>query len=259
MTKSPVKELRTPNKSVSALKKLIPRGSVVESFLFFGGHLEFALADHDRFVHAHTNRQPVYEFWHELWHEPERVYQILTSEPFQQFDHPKIYDILKETWVKYGDPAVRAALFFLLNHCSELGLISSGKLDQSNFTPHALRTLQKYQQPTNFFLQLDRSNDFVDSIPEESGSDYLLIQPIRFDYNLIGEKKQEALGFEETYVHHQHLFEKLNKMERKWIVVYNEHSEIYKLYKDYAITMIDKHGRTTTAEDFCTEVVIANF
>ena len=259
MTKSPVKELRTPNKSVAALKEMIPRGSVVESFLFFAGHIEFALADHDRFVHAHTVRQPVHEFWHTIGSEPERVHAMLTSEGFKRFDHPKIFDILKDTWVTYGDSAIRSALFFLLNHCSDSGLISSGQLDQSHFTPHSVRTLQNYKSPKNFFLELDKKPNFIDTIPTKSESDFLLIHPIRFDYNLIGEKTQEALGFEETYVHHHKMFKKLSELETKWIVVYNHHKEIFKLYKDYNIRMIDKHGRTTQAKDFCTEVVIANF
>ena len=52
------------------LKSLIPAGSVVDTFFFYGGKLEFDLAQSARLVRAHTNRYVIYEFWHCMQEDP---------------------------------------------------------------------------------------------------------------------------------------------------------------------------------------------
>ena len=52
--KSPIKDSINQFKCATFLKKIIPEGSVVHSFLFYAGDLEFTLAESQRFVCAHT-------------------------------------------------------------------------------------------------------------------------------------------------------------------------------------------------------------
>ena len=60
--KSPIRE-NNRFKCLPLLRELIPPGSVINSFLFFDGNLEFGLANSERFIIGHTNRYVVYEFW----------------------------------------------------------------------------------------------------------------------------------------------------------------------------------------------------
>ena len=52
--KSPIKDSVNQFKCTTFLKKLIPQESVVHSFLFYAGELEFALGESKRFVYART-------------------------------------------------------------------------------------------------------------------------------------------------------------------------------------------------------------
>ena len=119
--KSPVKDLRSRHISNAYLRELIPRGSIVESFLFYSGQVEFSLCEHNRFVHAHTTNYPIYEFWSFLAKDADRIYGTLTADVFK-FESENMYNILQERWPTYENPYVRAALFFLLNRCSSKGL-----------------------------------------------------------------------------------------------------------------------------------------
>jgi site-specific DNA-adenine methylase len=121
--KPPVKDLRRRYISSQFHKELIPRGSVAETFVFYSGQLEFLLTDYERFVMAHTTRPPIHEFWACIQKDARRVYEILTSEIFK-FDNENMFQILQETWGSYPNPYVRSALFFLMNTCSEQGLLS---------------------------------------------------------------------------------------------------------------------------------------
>ena len=60
--KTPIKENITFN-NVGVIKELIPINSVVDSFLFYSGGVEFKLAASNRQIIAPTNRYMIYEFW----------------------------------------------------------------------------------------------------------------------------------------------------------------------------------------------------
>jgi len=253
--KSPIKDVNRDFKSLSVLKNIIPKGSTIKSFLFFGGSIEFNLAEDNRFVSAHTTKYVIYEFWQCLLEDKRKVLEILNCDPFK-FKDENIFGVLQENWAKYNDPFIRAALFFLLNRCSETGMISSGKLDQKNFHPLALSYIKRFE-PKNFHLTCDAPLDVLESIDKFSDVDFLLFPIGDFQYNLLEQGK--SVGYETEQINHRKLKKKLDEKKHKWILIYNYHSYVFELYKDYQITMIDRFGRKTIKHDSCEEIIVTNF
>ena len=252
--KSPIKENINNFKCLPLLRKLVPKGSVINSFLFFDGAIEFGLAESDRFVVAHTSQYVIYEFWKCAADDPKKIGDM--SKFLFDVNEPNIFHILQENWPKYQDPYVRSALFFLLNRCSESGLISSGKFNSKNYNPIALSHLNNFKI-NNFHIEWDDTSNFIEGIENARKADYLLLPVGKFSYNFFEHGKNR--GFEMTSVNHKKLFETLNQKKDKWVVVYKPHPQLYKLYKDYNITMLNKYGKRTNDKSSCEEVVIANF
>ena len=253
--KSPIKENINNFKCLSVLKELIPKGSVVNSFLFFSGNLELNLAESERFVIAHTNKYVIYEFWKCALEDPCRIADL--SETLFPVGDEKMFHILQERWPEYKDHFTRSALFFLLNRCSDSGWISAGHLEDKNFNPLAFSYLKKFS-PKNFFLVLDDAKDLNETIEKNNQEGDFLFFPIgKFNYNFFEHGKSK--GYEMTTIYHKRLYEALQNIEDKWIVLYKNHPGVHKLYQDYNIIMLNKYGRTTKEKDSCEEVVIANF
>jgi hypothetical protein len=254
--KSPVKDTTKNFKCTGLLKKIIPAGSVVNSFLFYDGQLELDLASDRRFICAHTNRYVVYEFWKCLLENPQRVHDIVMNNGLK-FDDENMFYLLQKSWPQYKDPYLRAALFFILNRCSTHGLISSGKLDMQNFHPLALSYLRNFKID-NFHLNLQTDTDTLDSIESSTPGDFLLLPIGQFNYNLFEGGKSR--GLETTVVHHQKIANQLHQMaDQKWIIIYKNHPEIHKLYKGHNIQCLNKHGLQAINDEDSTEVIIANF
>ena len=253
--KSPIKENINKFKALATLKELIPKGSVIDSYLLFSGDLEFRLAEAERFIVGHTNKYVVYEFWKCALEDPQKIeglaqhlYPIGDADAFHTF---------QAEWPTYKDCYARSALFFLLNRCSASGWISAGKFDDENLNPIAFSHLKKFN-PKNFFLTFDEVDTLTDSLSRRtSQADYLLFPIGHFNYNLL--EYGRNTGLEMTRVYHKRLYEALSEREDKWIVLYKYHRQVESLYKNHNLIMIDKYGRKTKDKDTCEELVIANF
>ena len=253
--KSPIKENVNDSKALSYLKEIFPKGSVIDSFLFFSGQMEFNLAEAGRFIVAHTNKYVIYEFRKCAMEDPQRIAKL--SEHFHPIGDEKFFHVYQENWPKYKDHYTRSALFFLLNRCSESGWISSGKFDDVNFNSIALSHLRKFS-PKNFFLTLDKADTLNEAITASATKGEYLLFPIgRFDNNFFEYGKSK--GYETTTILHKELCEQLQESEKKWVVVYKTHSQLFKLYNDHNIIMIDKYGKRTENKKNSEELIIANF
>jgi site-specific DNA-adenine methylase len=254
--RSPIKYTQDHAKCLSYLKSIIPKGSIINSFAFFSGELEFNLAEAERFVNTHTNRYVIYEFWTCAMNDCQTLYELINSEQFDKFRNKKAFHILQENWPQYKDPYVRSALFFMLNRYSKTGLISSGEFNEKNFNPVALSYLKSFK-PINFHLNYTTNTDLVDSLKKYNEADYLLLPIGSFSYNLFEHGK--SMGFEQTRINHRKLHATLKETEQKWIIIYRNHNTLHKLYEAFNITMIDKYGRTTKDKENCEEIVVTNF
>ena len=253
--KSPIRESTNNFKALSVLKTLIPKGDVIDSFLLFSGEMELSLAESGRFVIAHTNKYVIYEFWKCAMENPARIAEL--SESLYPIGDEKAFHLFQENWPKYQDHYTRSALFFLLNRCSESGWISAGKFDDKNFNPVALSHLKRFS-PKNFFLTLDKADTLNEAITASATKGEYLLFPIgRFDNNFFEYGKSK--GYETTTILHKELCEQLQESEKKWVVVYKTHSQLFKLYNDHNIIMIDKYGKRTENKKNSEELIIANF
>jgi len=238
------------------LKEIIPKGTVVNSFLFFSGDQEFSLAENGRFVVAHTNKYVIYEFWKCAMEEPQRIAKI-AEDMFSKMEGKwDSFRLFQENWPKYKNPYMRSALFFLLNRCSESGFISMGKLSDERYNPISLSYLNNFNVD-NFHIVWDKEENFHETFSSIENTDYLLFPIGKFNYNLFEYGKNK--GYEMTTIYHKKIHESLQEIKDKWVVLYKQHPHVFAMYKDYNIIMIDKYGRRTKEKENCEELVIANF
>ncbi len=250
---SPIKE-PVEYKSTTQLKKMIQPGKVVDTFRFYGGKVEFNLAQDSRIVRAHTNRYVVYEFWHCVQEDPGRIIQI--AEHLHSRRDPVTSVFMQDSWYKMRDHYVRAALFFLFNCYSDDGLISSGNLSYRGFNPLLFNRIKNCSFE-NVRINFYKDEEMIKGIDYLEGGDYLVLPLGKYNYNLFEEGK--SYGVEATPVNHQAIKIKFDTLDRKTILLYKYHREVMELYQNHNITMIDKYGNQTTERDKCDEVIIANF
>jgi site-specific DNA-adenine methylase len=187
--------------------------------------------------------------------DPTRI-ALMAEELFKDLRDENLFALLQENWHTYKDPYIRSALFFLLNRCSENGLISAGKLDDKRYNPISLSYLKKFKMD-NFHIKWDQQDDFVKTFGDIKNTDYLLFPIGKFNYNLFEYGKNK--GYEMTTIHHKRFYEALQDVKDKWIVLYKNHPHVHILYKEHNIIMLDKYGREIKDKEKCEEMVIANF
>ena len=251
--KSPI---RSPleSKSLRIIKELVPVETTLSSFLLYSGDIELSLARAGRTVVAHTNKQAIYEFWAALKKDKEKV-AAAVEDFYPQIDSI-LFHYLQESWAQFGDAYIRAAFFFILNRCSEYGEVSTGKIDKSYFNPIALNYLKNFEG-TNFYPLWDKEENALAALSTAKQTDFTLLPIGKFSFNLFEYGKSR--GYETTSVNHRELCERVHQADRKMIVIYKKHPQLFRMYRDYNIHMIDKRGRPTNKEDKCEEIIIVNF
>ncbi|MAH51677.1 hypothetical protein CMI37_38020 [Candidatus Pacearchaeota archaeon] len=248
-------------KCTKIVKELIPRGSVVDSFLLYSGKIEFSLAESGRKVKAHTNKITIYDFWDCALKNPDVIaenaeYFSSMLAPHPIFSNEKMFYTLQEKWDSYDDPYLRSGLFFLLNRSSETGLISSGKFNMEDFNSISLMNMQRFKIK-NFNITHDNKEKFLDSLDNVRKTDYLLFPVGRFELNLFEEGKSK--GNEDTYINHRELRETLANDKRKWILAYKYNQQLLDAYKNFNFILIDKYGRRTYNKNHCEDALVFNF
>ncbi|HAI41510.1 MAG TPA: hypothetical protein DCM40_27045 [Maribacter sp.] len=254
--KTPLKNELSHKSTLPLLKKIIPKQSVVSSFLFFDGYVEFGLCSNDIFINATTSKYVIYEFWSCMIEDSRNVYEIAKSKSIQKLRNKESFHILQENWPKCRDPFTRSALFFMLNRCSDTGLISSGKFDLSRLNSISINYLKDFRA-NNFHLNYNKGKSLDFKSSKHLQSDFLLLPMGKFSYNLFEHGK--SLGLEETSVHHRNLFTNLNKINKKWILIYKMHPSVFQVYKQYKINMVDKYGNSTIDKSNCEDIIVTNF
>jgi len=249
-------------KSLPVIKELIPRRTIVGSFLLFSGAIELGLVGDQRFVIAHTNKRLVYDFWKCITEDSRLVadhavffFNNLLNPP-PPWKGAQAFLDLQQTWPNAVDPFAMAAKFFVLNRCSESGLVSSGEFSPEGLNPMSIGRLKTFKAP-NFYLVHDDKENFSEALRDPEDSQYLFLPVGRYNHNIFDHGKNRA--YETTLVHHQELCEKLIKHHKKWVVLYKNHAGVFDLYKGHHIIMVDQYGRKTNKKDKCEDIVIANF
>ena len=173
--RSPLKEVNGGSKALLTLKSLIPPGTIINSFGFFDGSIELDLAHTQRFVVARTNKYVIYEFWRTLFEDPVTVAQL--AESLYPVKDRAIFNIFQENWPKYKDPFMRSALFFLLNRCSDNGMLSTGQMTNENFNKLALITLKNFT-PHNLHIVFDTEDSISDVVSRIDAGQWILLSSL---------------------------------------------------------------------------------
>ena len=241
-------------KSLSQLKKIIPVGSTVNSFLLYSGDVEYSLASTGRKVKAHTNRYAIYEFWMHLLADRHSLAKA-AAHVYPTIDDAQFY-FLQEDMNTYKDPQLRAALFFIMNRSSTTGLVSCGHLSRDNFNPAAFALLKRFD-PENIYPIFDKEEDLMENIRNASEADYNVLPVGKYSFNLFEYGKARAL--DTTPIQHRDLAALVKQSNKKFALLYKSHPALFKLYGDYNIKMVDAYGRSTDERKKCEEMIIANF
>lgn len=240
---TPIKNLKSQTNCISILKKIIPKGTIVGSYPFYDGNVEFRLAESDRFVVGMTQSKQVAEFWFCLIQDPKRV--SLIAEKLYPSLNNATFDILKKNWFNYKDPYVRSALFFLLNRCSTLGMISHGEFDTKNYNPLALNNLRSFKVD-NFNIQL------VEDC-ERKNIEINFFSPGKYHYDVLD--VTEHRGIEESTFQHTKKIKDYKNIPS--IFLYEYHPKLLK-EKHYKKILIDKYGRQTEDLNSAKEIILHN-
>jgi len=237
-----------------SLKDIIPVGAVVDSYLFYGGAIEFALAKTHRVINAYTASPYVYEFWDMVRRDKTLIAKISSSSPSKL--EGEMFPLLQDTWHTYKRDFIRASMFFILNRCSSRGLISSGEMCLENFNPVALSYLNNFHFPEAFSLECVPSRQLVDMVQIETKADYIFIPCGTFSYNLFEEGK--SLGPEETGINHIELRDLLRSITTPWILSYQQHPALDRVFDRESMRFIDAYGNRVTDRSEATELLISN-
>ena len=243
--RSPIKNLKNQTNCFSAISELVPKGSVVDYYPVYSADLCIKLSESDRFVVAHTPNYVVYEFWACAMQDPDRISKI--AEAFYPNLNENTFDILKKNWYSYKDPFVRSALFFLLNRCSNLGMITQGELDTKNYNAFALRDLRGFKV----------DNMHVNLLGEKKIEDFdkniSIINAGKYRVSFL--ENEQILGEEETEIKHRQLLK--NMKSHRAVIVFKAHRALLKT-PGYEKVLLDQYGRQTTDFEQTREIILHN-
>ena len=242
---SPIKNIKNKTNCFSTISELVKMGSVVNYYPIYSGEIAMKLSLQDRFVVAHTENRVVYEFWYCAKKDPDRISKI--AEYFFPTLNENTFDILKETWFTYSDPFVRSALFFLLNRCSKLGMITHGELDVNNFNSFAIRDMK------NFRADNLHINFLKDKSIENFDQDYTLINAGKYRISFL--ENELVLGEEETEIKSDQLLKHF--ADKRSIFIFKKHRALL-TKQNYEKILIDKRGKITNDFDYAEEVILHN-
>ena len=242
--RSPIKNLKRQTNSISTIKDLVPKGTIVQTYPFYDGAIEFALSESDRCVVGTTLSPVLYEFWTYTIKDPKRV-SLIANKMFSILNQ-NTFDLLKENWHSYKDPFVRSALFFLLNRCSSLGMITHGELDTKNYNPLSLNQLRTFEID-NFFCILQEGQ--YTSLEK---TEINIFDGGKYYYDLLS--TDPIIGLEESPFKHTRMLNNFSSTPS--IFIYNYHPRLSKI-RDYNKILLDHNGRITT-EDHAKEIILHN-
>lgn len=256
MNKSP---LRYPGGKTRACKKL---GSIVEEYFytdkikkvvspfFGGGSFEFYLQEkYNCSIIANDKFTPVYSFWETCKNNKKKLCKKLN----------KKINISKEQFMTIRKSIMQeeefnqAVQYFIINRCSFSGATLSGgfseEASKKRFTKSSINRVSDLDLSNVEFHNQDFST-FIDSI-KPSNKILLFLDP---PYYLENSKLYGNNGDLHTFDHNA-LFDIMKETKMCWIMTYNDHPKIRKMYQNYTILDINwSYGMNKTKKS--SEIVI---
>tara|TARA_R110002020_G_C16185107_1_gene765129 strand:- start:168 stop:839 length:672 start_codon:yes stop_codon:yes gene_type:complete len=222
---------------------LIPKGTVISTYPFYDGNVEFRLAESDRFVVGNTQSRAVAEFWLCAIKDANKI--SLMADKIHPMLNEATFDILRKRWYAYKDPFSRSALFFLLNRCSSLGMVSHGEFNIDNLSPIAVRDLKTFKVK-NFNIRLVEEYD-------QGKAEINLFTPGKYHFDVLD--IAEPKGMEESSFKHTKMLKVFKKQPS--IFVYEFHPRLTAI-KGYSKILVDQYGRQVDDASRAKEIILHN-
>jgi len=245
--RSPIRSPLGNTKSLACLEELIPKGSVVTSCNFFSGEIEFFLSNRDRFFNCKTTKHIIIDCWRSIFEDPIAISEFASS--LFPLKYEKEIGIIQENWSSYRSPQARAAIFYVLNNCTEQGWISRGNIDLELLNPVLFSRLRRFRKPEN--IETVKAESVAELFDQDNVSDILFLRLPKVKINFLSEGLN--VGVEEQKINFQSIY---GKLRAKPHIILTKPSDLLPL-SDCEAIYIDKHGRTTSADN-AKEIVIHN-
>jgi len=241
-------------KSAKILKELIPVNSVVESYLLYSGEMELSLCAANRLVIAHTSKYPLYEFW---WMAKNRNFQVasMAQDVASRLSEKMLYQ-LQESWYEYRDPVYRAALFYILNRCSDVGRSTCGSLDLTRLTPHLFRRFKMIDIQDMHFI-LDKDAPLHRSLNTQIQSDIKFFPVGKYTRQLLHREGPPAVDM--PTIDHNSLLRVLADAPYKWVILYKYNRHLLGKLSAHNVVLVDKYGNHTVDPERCEDIIATNF
>ena len=253
--KTPIYDPKFSNVSVSKIVAMMDQGSAINTYRFFSGATELSLSKYNFTINSHTQRPAIAEFWYCLFEDPELIYHRIIHKDFIPTSEME-FKLMQKTFLSYKSVYYRAALFFVLNRCSNLGSPSRGGFDSRNLTRMAMNRLRTFRKPDNFNLHYQEdSNSNVFS--SDIACDYVLFPNLIFNYNLMDYGKSSS--FDSQIISHNFLKDYLLSERKKTILIYNNHPALLDFFQKFNITLIDRYGNISNNSTNYEEAIVTNF
>ena len=237
--KNPLRYPGDKSKAISIILKHIPRDTMkIVSPFFAGGGLEVSLVNKGYKVLGYTGYKSLYEFWTCLLDNPHHMSEI--GQHFYPIEDEDVFYLMQEKINDHSDVFVRAALFYVINRCTEYGTVSTGKLmkDHPKFNEYGLQVLKTFKTDK---LKVSHSS-YSDAI-ENASSFVLCCAPKYSSTDLIGNANLAIP--ERPRINHEHLYGLLHA-KKQWILLTAYHENLIEIYKKYDIIYLDAQYMTTS-------------
>ena len=190
-----------------------------------GGSIELELANRGTRVFCYDNFKPLVVFWQELLKNPKELAEKVQDGYYTL--SPTMFYSLQKTFCSINDRMEQAACFYAINRSSFSGTTLSGGMSPGHprFTISSIQRLREFKI-NNFTVAL---MDFTKSIPKHKDDFLYCDPPYLSDQKLYGVKGNKHIDFD-----HDALSELLKARDR-WVLSYNDCSEIRKMYQNYKI------------------------
>lgn len=256
--------LRYPGGKSFAVPIILPHFPVgvkeMVSPFFGGGSIEIECAYNGIRVHGYDIFEPIVNFWQQVLTNKVKLHQAVSKYPIPL---PKVkFYILQKSYDKITDPVEKAAVFFVLNRTSFSGLTFSGGMSpkQHSWSNACIDKLREFQVGGLFNNNNKLSvelGDFNESLTKHQDLFAYMDPPYLLETsNLYGDRGSTHKDFD-----HIGFFEKVKQMKNKWMISYNGHPDLLKMYKDYNIVTVEWQYsmRTKGGTKPSDEILIMNY
>jgi DNA adenine methylase len=237
LARSPLRYPGGKSRAVKIIAQYMPKDTTRLCSPFFGGgSLEIFCAQNGVRVYGYDNFQPLVDFWQYLLSDPNQLADSVTD--YQPLQRKRFYE-LQRSQLESENSLERATLFFVLNRTSFSGstlcggMASGGHDDNPRFTTSSIERLRQFKLD-NISVELA---DFKKSIPMHKDTFLYLDPPYLIESRLYGRKGDLHKNFDHAGL------ARILKKRKKWILSYNNSTEIRELYSDFVILYPDwKYG-----------------